>query len=56
MTQTEFFMTQQNATPRIVLEMKMEQIKKDFKILQNVRALTEAHLAEQMIVIHTPIT
>lgn len=31
MTQTEFFMTQQNATPRIVLEMKMEQIKKILK-------------------------
>lgn len=38
MTQN-FFMTQQSGTHRIVLEMKMEQIKKDFKILQNVLVL-----------------
>lgn len=55
MTQKEFFKTQQIAAPRIVVEMKMEQIK-NFKILQNVLPLTEAHLAEQMIVICTAIT
>lgn len=55
MTQKEFFKTQQIATPKIVVGMKMEQIK-NFKILQNVLPLTEAHLAEQMIVICNAIT
>lgn len=55
MTQEEFFKTQQIAAPRIVVEMKMEQIK-NFKIVQNVLPLTEAHLAEQMIVICTATT
>lgn len=55
MTQKEFFKTQQIAAPRIVVEMKMEQIK-NFKIVQNVLPLTEAHLAEQMIVICTAKT
>lgn len=55
MTQEEFFKTQQIAAPRIVVKMKMEQIK-NFKIVQNVLPLTEAHLAEQMIVICTAIT
>lgn len=55
MTQEEFFKTQQIAAPRIVVEMKMEQIK-NFKIVQNVLPLTEAHLAEQMVVICTAIT
>lgn len=55
MTQKEFFKTQQIAASRIVVEMKMEQLK-NFKIVQNVLPLTEAHLAEQMIVICTAIT
>lgn len=55
MTQKEFFKTQQIAAPIIVVEMKMDQIK-NFKIVQNVLPLTEAHLAEQMIVICTAIT
>lgn len=55
MTQKEFFKTQQIAAPRSVVEMKIEQIK-NFKIVQNVLPLTEAHFAEQMIVICTAIT
>lgn len=50
-----FFKTQQIAAPRIVVEMKMEQIE-NFKILQNILPLTEAHLAEHMIAICTAIT
>lgn len=55
MTKQQFFQTQQIAAPRIVVEMKMEQIK-NFKIIQSRLPLTEAHLAEQIIVICAAIT
>ena len=55
MTRDEFFKTQQIASPRIVVEMKMEQIK-NFRLLQTVLPLTEAHLAEQITVICTAMT
>ncbi|XP_062601122.1 uncharacterized protein LOC134277743 [Saccostrea cucullata] len=55
MTADEFFKTQQIAQPRIVVEMKMEQIK-NFKILQTILPLSEAHLAEQIILICTAMT
>ncbi|PJE78207.1 hypothetical protein CI610_02863 [invertebrate metagenome] len=48
MSVQEFFKTQQIAAPRIVVEMKMEQIK-NFKILQSVLPINEVHLAEQII-------
>jgi len=55
MTKQQFVKTQQIAAPRIVVEMKMEQIK-NFKIIQNTLPLTEAHLAEQIIVICAAMT
>jgi len=55
MTKNEFFKTQMIASSRIVIEMKMEQIK-NFRALQTVLPLSEAHLAEQMIVICAAIT
>lgn len=55
MTKQQFFHTQQIATPRIVVEMKMEQVK-HFKIIQNTLPLTEGHLAEQIIVICAAMT
>lgn len=55
MTKNEFFKTQQIASSRIVVEMKMEQIK-NFRVLQTVLPLSEAHLAEQMILICTAMT
>ena len=55
MTREEFFKTQQIASPRIVVEMKMEQIK-NFRLLQTVLPLSEAHLAEQIIVICAAMT
>lgn len=50
MTQSELTATQKSASPRIVVEMKMEQIK-NYRILQNVFDLSEAHLAEQIVMI-----
>lgn len=55
MTKQQFFQTQQIAAPRIVVEMKMEQIK-NFKIIQNRLPLTEVHLVEQIIVICAAMT
>ncbi|XP_021346079.1 uncharacterized protein LOC110445671 [Mizuhopecten yessoensis] len=55
MSVQEFFKTQQIAAPRIVVEMKMEQIK-NFKILQSVLPLAEVHLAEQIIMICCAMT
>ena len=47
MTQDEFFKTQAIASARIVVEMKMEQVK-NYRIPGNTLPLNEAHLAEQM--------
>ncbi|KAK3093535.1 hypothetical protein FSP39_016909 [Pinctada imbricata] len=47
MTQSEFFKTQAIASARIVVEMKMEQVK-NYRILGGTLPLNEAHLAEQM--------
>lgn len=52
MTADKFFKTQQIAQTRIVVEMKMEQIK-NFKILQTILPLSEAHLADRIILICT---
>lgn len=47
MTENEFFSTQGIASARIVVEMKMEQLK-NYRILAGPLPLAEAHLAEQM--------
>lgn len=49
MSSSEFFKTAHIASARIVVEMKMEQVK-NFQILNSVLPLSEAHLAEQIIV------
>lgn len=48
MTVEEFFKPQQIVQPRIVVEMRMEQIK-TFKILQTILPLSEANFAKQII-------
>ena len=55
MSSEEFFKTNNIATARIVVEMKMEQIK-NFSILNSGIPLTEAHLSEQIVVICTSLT
>nr|XP_022304109.1 uncharacterized protein LOC111111416 [Crassostrea virginica]XP_022312597.1 uncharacterized protein LOC111117720 [Crassostrea virginica] len=55
MTTHEFFQTQGIASARIVVEMKMEQIK-NYRILNGTLPLSEAHLAEQMVFICTALT
>ncbi|XP_056004164.1 uncharacterized protein LOC130049940 [Ostrea edulis] len=50
MTPSEFFKTQAIASARIVVEMKMEQVK-NYRILGGTLPLNEAHLAEQMVFI-----
>ena len=55
MSQHELIATQQIASPRIAIEMKMEQIK-NFRILQGVFNLAEAHLSEQIVLICTAAT
>ena len=55
MTLSEFDRTQQVAGPRIVIEMVNEQLK-NFRVLQGVLPLSEAHLIEQMIFICTAFT
>ena len=50
MTAQELSDTQTIATPRIVVEMKMEQLK-NYRILQGVFNLSEAALAEQIVVL-----
>ena len=47
MTKSEFFSTQQIASARIVVEMKMEQFK-NYRILHSTLPLKESHLIEQM--------
>ncbi len=47
MTESEVFRTQHIASARTVVEMKMEQAK-NYKCLQSVLPLTEAHLIEQI--------
>ncbi|VDI27629.1 Hypothetical predicted protein [Mytilus galloprovincialis] len=51
----EFFNTTNIASARIVVEMKMEQIK-NFNILNSGIPLTEAHLSEQIVLICTALT
>lgn len=55
MSSSEFFKTAQIASARIVVEMKMEQVK-NFQILNSVLPLSEAHLAEQTIVTCVSLT
>jgi hypothetical protein len=55
MCEHELIATQQIASPRIVIEMKMEQIK-NFIILQGVFNLAESHVAEQIVLICTAAT
>ena len=55
MTASEFFSTSHIASVRIIVEMKMEQIK-NYKCLQSVLPLSEAHLAEQIIYLCTAFT
>ena len=47
-TLKEFCKTQDIASARIVVEMKMEQLK-NYRILSGSLPLSEAHLAEQMV-------
>jgi hypothetical protein len=55
MTESEFFETSHIASARIIVEMKMEQIK-NYRSLQGVLLLSEAHLAEQMIYLAAAFT
>ena len=55
MTSKEFFQTQSIASARIVVEMKMEQIK-NYRVLQGTLPLSESHLAEQLIMICAAFT
>ncbi|CAG2184459.1 unnamed protein product [Mytilus edulis] len=50
MSSSEFFKTANIASARIVVEMKMEQVK-NFQILNSILPLSEAHLAEQIAII-----
>lgn len=55
LTESEFFLTSNIASVRIIVEMKMEQIK-NYRYLQGVLPLSEAHLAEQIIYVCTSLT
>lgn len=55
MTEDEILITMYIASARIIVEMKMEQIK-NYRILQGVMPLSEAHLAEQIIFLCTAWT
>lgn len=55
MTPLQVFETMKIASPRIVVEMKMSQIK-NYRILQGIFPLSEIHLAEQIIFICTAFT
>ena len=55
MTAHEFFHTQGIASARIVVEMKMEQIK-NYRILNGTLPFSEAHFAAQMVFICTALT
>lgn len=55
MSSSEVFKTAHIASARIVVEMKMEQVK-IFQILNLVLPLSEAHLAEQIIVTCVSLT
>ncbi|XP_069134925.1 uncharacterized protein [Argopecten irradians] len=50
MSSAEFFKTNNIASARIVVEMKMEQLK-NYNIVNSTLPLSEAHLAEQMVLI-----
>ncbi|CAG2208365.1 unnamed protein product [Mytilus edulis] len=50
MSSSEFFKTSNVAAARIVIEMKMEQVK-IFQIFNSILSLPEAHLAEQIAII-----
>lgn len=55
MSHVEFLKTNSIASARIVVEMKMEQIK-SYNILNSRLPISEAHLSEQMILICTSLT
>lgn len=55
MSSSEFFKTAHIASARIVVEMKMEQVK-NIQILHSVLPLSEAHLAEQTTVTCVSLT
>lgn len=55
MSSSEFFKTAHIASARIVVEMKMEQVK-IFQILNSVLSLSEAFHAEQIIVTCVSLT
>ena len=55
MTEKEFFVTTHIASARIVVEMKMEEIK-NYRVLQGTLPLSEAHLAEQIVFLCTAWT
>ncbi|XP_063418869.1 uncharacterized protein LOC134701663 [Mytilus trossulus] len=55
MSSKDFFKTTNIASARIVVEMKMEQIK-NFNILNSGIPLSEAHLSEQIVLICTALT
>ena len=54
-SQVEFFKTNSIASARIVVEMKMEQLK-NYNILNSSLPTSEVHLSEQMIFICTSLT
>ncbi|XP_062609965.1 uncharacterized protein LOC134271769 [Saccostrea cucullata] len=55
MSKHDFFKTNRIASARIVVEMKMEQIK-NYNIVNSVLPISEVHLSEQIIVICTSLT